>query len=182
MKKLLVLFVLIFGGFFIFNNRREMPSGELGIAAESVSALKMARLYASEPDRRIDVPVEGVRLRQISDTWGAARGEDRSHQGQDIFAPRGTQVFSATDGFVYRIGESKLGGKTVWIVGAGGRAYYYAHLEDYAADLNVGDFVTRKTVLGFVGNTGNAKGTPPHLHFGVYTSAGAINPLPLLAD
>lgn len=75
-----------------------------------------------------------------------------------------------------------LGGQTVSIVGAGGRTYYYAHLEAYAPDLAEGDFVTTQTLLGYVGATGNAAGTPPHLHFGVYAPGGALNPLPLISD
>jgi peptidoglycan LD-endopeptidase LytH len=83
---------------------------------------------------------------------------------------------------VARIGESQLGGKTVSGLGAGGRLYYYAHMDSYALGVAVGDYVTTETVLGYVGTTGNAQGTPPHLHFSVYTSTGAINPLPLLTD
>ena len=69
------------------------------------------------------------------------------------------------------------------MIGAGGRVYYYAHLEAYAPHLAEGDYVTTQTLLGYVGTTGNAAGTPPHLHFGVYESTrGAMNPLPLLSD
>ena len=75
-----------------------------------------------------------------------------------------------------------MGGHTVSVIGDGGRKYYYAHLDSYAPKLEVGDWVTRKTVLGYVGSTGNADGTPPHLHFGIYTTTGAIDPLPLLKD
>jgi murein DD-endopeptidase MepM/ murein hydrolase activator NlpD len=81
-----------------------------------------------------------------------------------------------------KIGEDNLGGHTVSVIGDGGRKYYYAHLDSYAPNLRVGDYVTRKTVLGYVGSTGNADGTPPHLHFGIYTASGAIDPLPLLVD
>jgi murein DD-endopeptidase MepM/ murein hydrolase activator NlpD len=144
--------------------------------------VQVARLYSQEPDRRISMPLEEVTKRQISDTWGAPRGTGRRHEGQDIFAPKGTPVFSATSGFVYNIGETNLGGQTVSVIGAGGRVYYYAHLDKYAAGLEEGDRVTTRTVLGYVGTTGNAQGTPPHLHFGIYTGSGAINPLPLLTD
>ena len=68
------------------------------------------------------------------------------------------------------------------MIGAGGRVYYYAHLEAYAPHLAEGDYVTTQTLLGYVGTTGNAAGTPPHLHFGVYQPGGAMNPLPLLND
>ena len=91
-------------------------------------------------------------------------------------------ILSATTGYVYKIGENNLGGQTVSVISSGGRVYYYAHLDAYAPGLQVGDRVTTRTVLGFVGTTGNAQGTPPHLHFGVYTFGGAINPLPLITD
>ena len=142
---------------------------------------RVARLYASDPPTHISMPLPGVTKRQIANTWQAPRG-NRRHEGQDIFAKRGTPIYSATQGYVYRIGENKLGGQTVTVIGAGGRVYYYAHLDSYADGLAEGDYVTPKTKLGFVGTTGNAQGTPPHLHFGVYTPTGAINPLPLLAE
>ena len=142
---------------------------------------KAALLYAKEPDRELAVPVEGVAVKQIGDSWHVPRSGGRRHEGQDIFARRGTAVRSATDGYVVQVGESPLGGKTVFVLGAGGRSYYYAHLDSYTPGLAVGDYVTPETVLGYVGTTGNAAGTPPHLHFGVYTSAGAVNPLPLLS-
>ena len=128
------------------------------------------------------MPIKDVTKGQITSTWHAARGDSRLHEGQDIFAPKGTPVLSATTGYVVKIGEDNLGGHTVSVVGDGGRKYYYAHLDSYAPRLEVGDYVTRKTVLGYVGTTGNADGTPPHLHFGVYASDGAIDPLPLLSD
>jgi murein DD-endopeptidase MepM/ murein hydrolase activator NlpD len=128
------------------------------------------------------MPLKDVKKSQIANTWGAARDGGRAHEGQDIFAPRSTPILSATTGYVVKIGEDNLGGHTVSVIGDGGRKYYYAHLDSYARNLEVGDFVTRQTVLGYVGSTGNADGTPPHLHFGVYTATGAINPLPLLTD
>jgi murein DD-endopeptidase MepM/ murein hydrolase activator NlpD len=143
---------------------------------------RVAHLYTQEPDRQIAMPLEDVTKRQIADTWGAPRGVGRTHEGQDIFAPKGTPILSATNGYIYKIGENNLGGQTVSVISAGGRVYYYAHLDRYAPGLEVGDRVTTRTVLGYVGTTGNAVGTPPHLHFGVYTTTGAINPLPLLTD
>ena len=143
---------------------------------------RVAHLYTEAPDRKIAMPLEDVYKRQITDTWGAPRGTDRTHEGQDIFAPKGTPILSATNGYIYKIGENNLGGQTVSVIGAGGRVYYYAHLDKYAPGIEVGDPVTPRTVLGYVGTTGNAAGTPPHLHFGIYTTTGAINPLPLLTD
>ena len=143
---------------------------------------QMARLYTREPDPTLIMPVKEVSKDQVANTWGAPRGDDRFHQGQDIFAPRGTPVLSATEGYILRIGENSLGGQTVSVVGAGGRVYYYAHLESYAPRIAVGHYVTTNSVLGYVGTTGNAAGTPPHLHFGVYGPGGALNPLPLIID
>jgi murein DD-endopeptidase MepM/ murein hydrolase activator NlpD len=152
------------------------------VADKLVLYVHVARLYTKEPDQTLAMPVQNASKKQISNTWQAPRGADRLHQGQDIFAPRGTPILSATEGYVVRIGENSLGGETVSVVGAGGRVYYYAHLESYAPQIVEGDYVTTKSVLGFVGTTGNAAGTPPHLHFGVYAPGGAINPLPLLTD
>ena len=142
----------------------------------------VARLYTKNPDTKLAMPVQDVSKKQVANTWGAPRGTDRKHEGQDIFAPKGTPIYSATTGYVYKVGENNLGGQTVSVIGAGGRVYYYAHLDQYAPGIEVGDLVTTKTLLGYVGTTGNAQGTPPHLHFGVYTSSGAINPLPLIVD
>ena len=128
------------------------------------------------------MPVDGIRVSQIGDTWGAPRSGGRRHQGQDIFAERGTPVRSVASGFVTSLNGSSLGGTVVWVTGAGARRYYYAHLDSLAADLKVSDRVELDTVLGYVGTSGNAAGTPPHLHFGVYTASGAIDPLPLFAD
>ena len=144
---------------------------------------RIAQLYAAEPDQQLAMPVAGVSKNNVNDSWHAPRsGGERKHEGQDIFASRGTPVLSATHGYVVSVAENKLGGRTVSVVGAGGRIYYYAHLDQYVDDLSVGKQVTPETVLGYVGTTGNAAGTAPHLHFGVYSSSGAINPLPLLSD
>jgi murein DD-endopeptidase MepM/ murein hydrolase activator NlpD len=152
-------------------------------ADKFVFLVHVAQLYTKDPDKKLAMPVQDVSTKQVANTWHAPRDGGRLHEGQDIFAPRGTPVLSATEGYVENIGENSLGGQTVSVIGAGGRVYYYAHLEAYAPHLADGDYVTTKTVLGYVGTTGNAAGTPPHLHFGVYESArGALNPLPLLSD
>lgn len=142
---------------------------------------RLAKLLAEPPDTSISMPVAGVRVRRVADTWHAAR-VGHQHQGQDIFAKRGTPIFSATDGIVVRVGDAGIGGNAVSVLGAGGRVYYYAHLARFAEALQPGQSVTRDSILGYVGNTGNARTTPPHLHFGIYSAEGAINPLPLLAD
>lgn len=152
------------------------------VADTLVFYVRVAKLYTEDPHTRIKMPVADVTKREVADTWHAPRSGGRRHEGQDIFAPKGTHILSATDGYVYRIGENNLGGQTISVISSGGRVYYYAHLDRYAPGLKVGDRVSTNTVLGFVGTTGNAQGTPPHLHFGVYSLSGAINPLPLITD
>lgn len=153
-----------------------------GLSDTLVFYARVAKLYTQTPDTKIAMPLEDVSKKEVADTWGAPRGVGRHHEGQDIFAAKGTPILSATNGYVYKIGENNLGGQTVSVIGSGGRIYYYAHLDSYARGIAVGDRVSKRTVLGYVGTTGNAQGTPPHLHFGIYTFTGAINPLPLLTD
>lgn len=138
-----------------------------------------ARLMAMPRPVALPVPVAGVRPRALRDTWGGARSEGRKHEGIDIFARRGTAVLSATEGIVTRVGTNRLGGRVVWVLGPGGQRHYYAHLDHYA-DVTAGMRIEAGRVLGYVGNTGNAAGTPPHLHYGIYEMGGAINPYPLL--
>jgi len=141
---------------------------------------RVIMLVREEPVLPYPVPVQGVRTRQLTDQWGAPRSGGRKHQGIDIFAKCGTPVLSATHGLVTRIGTNMLGGQIVRVLGPGGYWHYYAHLSEFG-DIKEGQLVTAGTVLGKVGDTGNAKGTPCHLHYGVYSRAGgAENPYPLL--
>ena len=115
----------------------------------------------------------------LTDTWGAARSQGRSHEGIDIFAERGTPIQATTQGIVSKVGEDALGGRVVMIIGPGGAGHYYAHLEDYA-DISANDWVNTGDTIGYVGDSGNAKGTPPHVHYGIYINGSAVNPYPLL--
>lgn len=142
-------------------------------------AIRLWRLPA--PDA-VAVPVRDVAARRIADTWGAQRSGGRRHEGTDIFAPRGTPVLSATRGIVVRIGEGGIGGRVVWVLGPGGERHYYAHLDDWAPGLHHYQVVRTGDPLGIVGDTGNARGTPPHLHYGIYAEDGARNPHPRLRD
>lgn len=122
-------------------------------------------------------PVEGGTNRSIQSGWGVERdGGVRSHQGIDIFAPRGTPVLAAAHGTVRSTRPNALGGNVVWLHDpARGQNLYYAHLDSHA--VSQGDDVAVGDTLGFVGNSGNARSTPPHLHFGIYRDgAGPIDP------
>lgn len=141
-----------------------------------------------DPVTTLVMPVDGVTLGQIADTYGAPRW-DRSHEGVDIFAPRGTPVRAAAPGFVYRIDDLSLGGLSVTIFGDGGRRYFYTHFDSVPPELREGQRVEVGDLIGYVGNSGNAAGTPTHLHFGVYSGEDenlcewrALNPLPILRN
>ena len=140
----------------------------------------VASLMREPAPDALPMPVDGISASRVADTWGARRGADRSHQGVDIFAPRRTPVLSATRGVVVSIRDQGLGGKQVWVMGPGGERHYYAHLDAWEPDLREGDLVRAGSRLGEVGDTGNARGTPTHLHYGIYTREGAIDPLPRL--
>ena len=135
-------------------------------------------LLQQEPpaENSLPNPVPGQGL---TDTWGAARSQGRTHEGIDIFADRGTPIQSTTQGIVSKVGNNNLGGRVVVVVGPGGAGHYYAHLEDYA-DIAPNDWVEAGDVIGYVGDSGNAKGTPPHLHYGIYINGSAVNPYPLM--
>jgi murein DD-endopeptidase MepM/ murein hydrolase activator NlpD len=142
----------------------------------------IVRLVRTPPVLPYPIPVEGVQRRQLTDSWGAVRSGNRRHEGIDIFAPCGTPILSATEGVVFTVGTNSLGGQIVRVLGPGGYWHYYAHLSRYG-DVHESQLVTAGTVLGYVGVTGNAKGTPCHLHYGVYTWGNeAVDPYPLLMD
>jgi murein DD-endopeptidase MepM/ murein hydrolase activator NlpD len=136
------------------------------------------------PPSQLTVPVAGVARVSLRSSWGDPRSGHRRHQGIDIFARRNTPVIAAAAGEVVRIGTTDpLGGNTVWVAGEGARFYYYAHLDHFEEGLHVGQRVLAGGRLGYVGTTGNARNTPPHLHFGVYPAARLffpVDPTPLL--
>jgi peptidoglycan LD-endopeptidase LytH len=118
--------------------------------------------------RGLMVPVLGVTIDHLSDSFNDARDGERVHHAIDILAPRGTPVLSADDGWILRVSSNTLGGLTVYAIDPSRRlVYYYAHLDHYEVDLHKGEPVTKGEVIGYVGTTGNARGGPPHLHFQV---------------
>ncbi len=132
------------------------------------------------PPGMLVIPVKGISANDIQNSWGDRRSGGRFHEGIDILAPSGTEVYAATGGVVVFASYRPLGGNAILIRGADGRRYYYAHLSGFDAKLVVGQTVEAGTRIGFVGKTGNAMHTEPHLHFGIYNQTVAINPYPLL--
>ena len=120
-------------------------------------------------------PLQGVYT--FADTWGAPRSGGRQHQGVDMIADRGTDVVAVVDGFA-EPKSNVLGGQTISFTGSDGNRYYYAHLDSYA---QLGQ-VVKGTVIGHVGETGNAQFSTPHLHFEIHPGGGAaVNPTPTVA-
>lgn len=130
-------------------------------------------------DPALSFPVKGRTSRQISSYFGVARdGGKRRHEGIDIFAPKGTPALAAVNGVISRVGTSELGGNVVFLTdNERQQRLYYAHLDRF--NVSDGQRVSIGDTIGFVGNTGNARTTGPHLHFGIYQfNEGAVDPLP----
>lgn len=124
-------------------------------------------------------PVAGKSSRNIASIWGDPRDAGaRSHEGIDVFAKRGTPAIAGTAGTVRQVATTPRGGKVVWLTDINRRqSLYYAHLDSQL--VQVGQQVQAGDTLGLIGNTGNARTTSPHLHFGIYRyGRGATNPYP----
>lgn len=125
-------------------------------------------------------PVNGPA--SYTDDWGAARFSPsfHLHEGIDIFAERGTPVIASTDGTVTRTAYGAgAGGNVVYLEMDDGTYFYYAHLDGISPVIHAGTEIEAGTVLGTVGNSGNAVGTPPHLHFEIHPGGGdAVPPAP----
>lgn len=128
----------------------------------------------------LSFPVKTSGRKRIESLFGVGRDANtRRHEGIDIFGPKLTPVVASADGVVTRVGENNLGGLVV-MMRPNDKNYtlYYAHLDKQLAV--EGQQVKTGDTLGLMGNTGNARTTPPHLHFGIYTGGGAIDPLPFV--
>jgi murein DD-endopeptidase MepM/ murein hydrolase activator NlpD len=162
----------------------ERPAARADIP-KNVSAEK----YVERAAGSLIVPVRGLAAADLSNNWGAARSEGRTHEGIDIMAPHGAPVLAAANGEIVRFWNSELGGVTIYQADESGEViFYYAHLSARSDDLKDGDRVRQGQVIGYVGATGNA--TTPHLHFEIqrtpdarrWWNAQAINPYPYLAS
>lgn len=115
------------------------------------------------------------------DTYGAPRADTGWHHGIDIFAQEGTPLVAVADGTLFNVGVNTLGGNRLWVRDERGNTFYYAHLSAYAPSAVEGAHVRAGEVIGFMGHTGDAVGTPTHLHFEVHPGDGdSVNPYPYL--
>ena len=120
-----------------------------------------------------------------TDDYGAARSGGRSHDGNDLMADRAQKLLAVEAGTLVSVGYSSLSGNKIWLVAEDGAAYFYAHLDSFAPGISEGKTVWAGQVLGTVGNTGNASGGAPHLHFEIHPggrAASSINPYDLLIE
>ena len=112
------------------------------------------------------------------DSWGFPRSGGRTHEGADMFAPYGTPTFAVAGGVIYRVYNNPLGGLAINLIDDDGNMYYYAHMSSVA--VKTGQKIGAGQVIGAVGTSGNAAGTPPHLHWQYHPGNGApVNPYPL---
>lgn len=147
-----------------------------GLLCLALTTLATEGRPASTIAKELIFPVSGKS--NIGSYWGDARDAGgRKHEGIDIFAAKGTPVLAVTDGYVVEVGNDGIGGKSITIQSDDySWRSYYAHLDEQK--VSYGQLVKKGQLIGTVGNTGNAKTTPAHLHFGMYENSGAIDPLP----
>jgi murein DD-endopeptidase MepM/ murein hydrolase activator NlpD len=154
---------------------------------ESTPAIDLSS-FASD---KLLIPVKGIRRDQLQDTYTSAREGGRTHDAIDIMAPAGTPVLATTDGEILKFFDSVAGGITIYELSADKRyVFYYAHLQSRQIGLNEHDQVKRGTVIGYVGDTGNAGPGNFHLHFAIaqppdpknFWHGPYLNPYPLLKE
>jgi peptidoglycan LD-endopeptidase LytH len=144
-------------------------------------AARIARQKTLASGRTYSCPI-GNRVVSFTDTYGAPRSGGRRHQGTDVFGPMNTPVYAFTGGVIARHSNSSLGGTSLYLQGKDGNTYYYAHLNGYTPSGGVGKQVAAGDHIAYNGNTGNARTTPPHVHFEKHPGGGgAVNPYPDLA-
>ncbi len=159
---------------------------ELAGAAATVTALEAIAARQRTIDRGSQQGVYACPLQpgvtHFIDSWGFPRSGGRRHQGTDIMGPMGSPVYAFTDGVIARHSNSRLGGISLYLRGTDGSTYFYTHLQGYAEAGAVGTRVEAGEHIAFNGNTGNARGGAPHIHFERHPGGGAaVNPYPYLA-
>jgi murein DD-endopeptidase MepM/ murein hydrolase activator NlpD len=169
-----------------------MAVAAFALGHEPASHVTVAESTTTSTDQTsqdaISIPVVGVTAGQLRPSFNEGR-VGHIHHALDILAPRGTPVIAAVDGRIEKMFTSGAGGLTIYEFDRARQfVYYYAHLDRYAPSITEGMEVTRGTVIGYVGTTGNAPANTPHLHFAIqrlgpeklWWRAEAIDPYPVL--
>jgi murein DD-endopeptidase MepM/ murein hydrolase activator NlpD len=170
--------------------KRDLASAEDGLAAARAEAARQAaeraRVEALLQTGAAPGAVPSIDGRTCPvggpngfiDSWGFPRSGGRTHEGVDMFAPYGTPIYAVADGEVYRVYNNTIGGLSINLIDQAGNMYYYTHLS--STSVETGQKVRMGQVMGAVGTSGNAAGTPPHLHWQFHPGNGEpVNPYPL---
>lgn len=132
----------------------------------------------------VDVPVPilfGITPENLTRNFGDPRGDGRIHEGLDIMAPQDAPIVTPTDAVVIRVGTGASAGNYVYTANPGGETFAYLHLSSFAPNIQEGDEIKKGALIGYVGDTGNAVGGAPHLHFEIRDNNGFIDPFTRLA-
>lgn len=159
------------------------------VSSEKPAPGTASSLPAIDAPAGLLLPVQGIDIADVHDTFDDARGSERQHEALDVMAPAGTPVLAVADGTIEKLFTSDRGGLTIYQFEPTGQyVYYYAHLQAYAPGIVEGQPVRRGDVLGTVGSTGNADPAAPHLHFAIFRltpekqwwTGEPVNPYPLI--
>jgi murein DD-endopeptidase MepM/ murein hydrolase activator NlpD len=174
--------------------QRNLPAATVKLPVAKLRATyKIAMVPTAAPSRSTNTSRGGERdcgfifpvagPHNYIDSWGFARSGGRHHKGCDIMAAKGTPVVACISGIIERsqAHDRGLGGISIYLAGANGSTYYYCHLNCIAPNITTGSQVTAGQIIGYVGSTGNASASAPHLHFEIHPSGGcAADPFHIL--
>lgn len=181
---------------------RELKSAEDATRREAQAKLKAGKIASEAKRRQLEAAAKGetsAKVRQtgkfssftlpikgpvgFADTWGAPRSGGRRHQGTDVMAPCGAPVVAVTEGAIQRVSSGGNGGISAYVRAGNGDVFFYAHLQSIASGVSAGKRVTPGDLIGYNGNSGNARGGPCHVHFEWQPGGGRpVNPYALLAS
>jgi murein DD-endopeptidase MepM/ murein hydrolase activator NlpD len=144
------------------------PPPPVATAPPPVIAAPPVATVRAPSSSELRTPIDGMNIESLKGGFSEVRGS-RAHDAVDILMPRGTPIHAVSEGTIERLFFSKAGGITIYEFDTDGRlCYYYAHLERYADGLHEGQHVPKGEVIGYVGTSGNAPASTPHLHFAIF--------------
>lgn len=159
---------------------RELDDAEVIVAALEEMGSRQRTIQSDAHQGVYACPMDPA-VTHFIDSWGHPRSGGRSHRGTDIMGPMGAPVFAFTSGVIERMHSSARGGISLYLRADDGSTYFYTHLQGYAPGLSADQRVEAGELVAFNGNTGNARGGAPHIHFERHPGGGsAVNPYPSL--